>query len=296
MGAGTLTQAQADAVRGEFEVSAPKSRAGWLIEVVGYVGAGLILGAVALFLASEWESLGRGLQTAILVGMGVLLLAAALVIAGGLERMRALQGARKRAVGVLLALAPIPVAFGVGVAVERHEAAWAFGIGLAVSLGCLLLMGSGLGLAVAAGMSMGLVLSVAEEVFDASQLGSGLALVGLGAVWATVGRHVVSRVAGVGFALFGAQLPLGDSSGWAYALTLAVAVGCFVGYRWQRSLIMLAGGVIGVTLAVPEMIYDLTDGALGGAAILLIAGVVLVAASATGMSVHRRRAQPAHGE
>jgi hypothetical protein len=40
---------------------------------------------------------------------------------------------------------------------------------------------------------------------------------------------------------------------------------------------------------VPEMIYDVTGGALGGAAILLIAGVVLVGASAVGVTVHRRR-------
>jgi hypothetical protein len=70
-------------------------------------------------------------------------------------------------------------------------------------------------------------------------------------------------------------------------LTLAVAVACFLLYRWRRSVVLLVAGVAGVTLAVPEAVADMANGALSGAAVLLIAGAVLVAASAVGLRLRR---------
>ncbi|GIH05274.1 hypothetical protein Rhe02_33410 [Rhizocola hellebori] len=295
---GELTQAQAEAVRREFSAAAGGPRVGWLIEVAGYLGGGLILGGAALLVGSTWDRLGRGWQTAILAGVAALFVAAALLVAEGPGRIRALEGARRRVVGVLLALTSIPAAFAAAVAASDYDAVWGFWAGLAVSLVCLWVLATGLGVAVAAAMSVGAVVSLVEEVWHARPLGVGVALLGLGAAWAAVTVAGWARpkwlglLIGFGLAIVGAQLPLaeGGTEAWAYALTLAVAAGCLVLYRWERSLMTLAGGVIGVTLAVPEMISDLTDGAVGGAAILLIAGVVLVTASAAGMRWHRRRA------
>jgi hypothetical protein len=293
---GELTQAQAAAVRREFGVAPQAVRTGFLLEVAGYLGGGLILGAVALFLGTSWERLGQTTQTAVLAGMALLFIAAALLVAGGPQALRTLTGARHRVVGVLLALPAIPAALAGGVAAGDHEGVWGFGIGFVVAAVCLAALPNGLSLAVTAGMSVGAVVTTAEE-FHADSFGRGLALLALGAVWAGVALAGLAKpkslglVIGFGLAIIGAQLPLSetDTQVWAYELTLGVAAACLIIYRWERSLAVLAGGVVGVTLAVPEIISDVTNGALGGAAILLIAGVVLVAASAVGMQLHRRR-------
>jgi hypothetical protein len=296
--AGELTEAQAEAVRREFGAAPGGPKVGWLIEVAGYLGGGLILGGAALLVGSTWDSLGRGWQTAILAGVAGLFVAAALLVAEGPRRIRGLQGARRRVVGVLLSLTAIPAAFAAAVAVSDYDAVWGFWAGLVVSVVCLLVLPTGLGVAVTAAMSIGAVVGLVEEVWQTRPLGVGLTLVALGAAWVAVTVAGWARpkwlglLIGFGLAIVGAQLPLaeGGTEAWAYGLTLAVAAGCLLLYRWERSLMTLAGGVIGVTLAVPEMISDVTDGAVGGAAILLIAGVVLVAASAAGMRWHRRQA------
>jgi hypothetical protein len=75
---------------------------------------------------------------------------------------------------------------------------------------------------------------------------------------------------------------------WTYVITLGVAVACLALYRTQRRLVLLLAGVVGVTVAVPEAVWDVTNGAGGAAVILLVGGAVLLAASGLGMRVHRR--------
>jgi hypothetical protein len=71
-----------------------------------------------------------------------------------------------------------------------------------------------------------------------------------------------------------------------------VAIACLALYRFERSLVLLAAGVIGVTIAVPEAVWDITNGAGGAAAILLIAGAVLLGASGAGLWLRRQGGQP----
>jgi hypothetical protein len=294
---GELSDAQVDAIRREFAVAPPAARTGFLVEIAGYLGGGLILGAVALFLGTSWERLGRATQTGILAAMAAIFIAAALLVAGGPRALKTLTGARHRVVGVLFALAPIPAALAAGVAANTHESVWGFGVGFVVAAACYAALPNALSLVATAGMSVGAVGSIAGEMAHATSLGTGIAILGLGAAWAALSLlgwarpKTLGLVIGFGFAIIGAQIPLSDNDTeiWAYGLTLAVAAACLLIYRWERSLAVLAGGVVGVTLAVPEIISDATDGALGGAAILLIAGVVLVGASAIGMQLHRRR-------
>jgi hypothetical protein len=70
---------------------------------------------------------------------------------------------------------------------------------------------------------------------------------------------------------------------WAYGLTGAVALACFLLYRRQRQFVLLVAGVGAAAITVPEAVADVTNGALGGSLILLVAGVVLVAFSALGL-------------
>jgi hypothetical protein len=85
--AGELTEVQAAAVRREFAVAPQAARTGFLVEVAGYLGGGLILGAVALSLGN------RGVGIAHRPASSPALLVAA---PGASGRS---QGARRRVVG-----------------------------------------------------------------------------------------------------------------------------------------------------------------------------------------------------
>jgi hypothetical protein len=125
----------------------------------------------------------------------------------------------------------------------------------------------------------------------------GLGTLALGALWAVLAwyRLVTERRFGlaiaVTFALLGAQLVVIDSDQGprflGYALTALVAGVCFAAYTRIREWVVLAGGVIGATLAVPEFLYDVTDGSLGASGVLLIAGVTLLAGSLAGLRIRR---------
>ena len=57
-----------------------------------------------------------------------------------------------------------------------------------------------------------------------------------------------------------------DTTIWTYVITLAVAFACLALYRTERQLVLLLTGVLGVTVAVPEAVWDATKrrGWLGG--------------------------------
>jgi predicted phage tail protein len=65
---------------------------------------------------------------------------------------------------------------------------------------------------------------------------------------------------------------------------------CFAAYARIREWVVLAGGVVGATLVVPEFLYDVTDGSLGASGVMLVAGVTLLAGGLAGMRIrpHRR--------
>jgi hypothetical protein len=96
---------------------------------------------------------------------------------------------------------------------------------------------------------------------------------------------------GAALVLIGGQQLLGQSGaqGWAYAVTFAAALAFFALYRWLREAVLLVAGVVGVAVAAPEAVWDWTDGAAGGAIVLLVAGAALLAASAAGLGLWRSR-------
>jgi hypothetical protein len=223
----------------------------------------------------------------------VLFAVAAVVAAGGPAGMRRLESgtARHRVVAVLLALASAPAAAAVAVGADgtRLVATLAFLVGFVVALAGLVWLPSAAGVVATVIMSTGLVVGIGDDVLHATALVQGLLLIGLGAVWtvAALLRVVAPRwlgvAAGAVLALSGAQLPIGQHSGLAYGLTAAVAVAGLVLYRWHREVVLLVTGVVGMTIAVPEAVSDLTDGAVGGSLILLVAGAVLIAMSVLGL-------------
>ena len=125
--------------------------------------------------------------------------------------------------------------------------------------------------------------------FSSSWTGGGLLLVA--ALWAVlvafdVIRHrAVAVGVATALALIGAQFP--EHAFIQYTTTLVVALVCFGCYLADRMPILLVGGVLGVTIAVPEAIWDWTAGAVNGAVLVLVAGAVLLLAGGLGLRIHR---------
>ena len=151
-----------------------------------------------------------------------------------------------------------------------------------------------LGMAVAAFAAYGTLL-VLLDVDETDAFGFGM--LALAAVWVVLAwrRLVTERRFALAIAvtsgLIGAQLVvIGDSEAQnylGYALTALVAGLCFTAYARIREWVVLAGGVVGATLVVPEFLYDVTDGSLGASGVMLVAGVTLLAGSLAGLRIRR---------
>jgi hypothetical protein len=304
---GVLTASQAEAVLAalrDTEASADGPR-GWWVEVLGYVGGGLLLAGAGTLVGLSWEDLSRVGKVVLLGAVTFVLLCAAAVVGGGRTsgrlRADALAAVRRRVVGVLCGLAAAAAALAVGVAVDNDPKVAAPVAGILVAAVGYAWVRTAFGLLVAAGFSVYLAATVLDGLSGTTwAVASAVTFVALGAGWVGLALSglVVPRALGLAcgavIALVGGQLPVGsDIAGWGYAVTLAVAVGCLVLYRRERRFVLLAAGVIGVTIAVPEAVWDVTDGAGGAAAVLLVAGATLLATSGVGLRARWRDRQAA---
>ncbi|MED7924947.1 hypothetical protein SMD20_11910 [Nonomuraea sp. LP-02] len=313
---GTLTAAQALAVHQALDEAERPTRARWA-EVAGYVGGALLLvGAVSLA-GTSWPVLSTAARVLILLSATAALLAAGLLLAdlgprlsllvraGAGERWRAwLEGAgragpvRRRSGGVTLALASVTGALAaaeLAAAVTGPQLTAAAVTGLVLAAAGYVALPGGPCAVAAAGFAALTAEAVAGELAGYDSMAVGLAVVGTGVAWTAlvtagvIGQRRLGLGLGAVVALFGAQhgLGTGDSLAWSYVATFAVAVACLVLYRWERAWVLLVAGVAGFTLAVPEAVWDWTDGAVGGSLALMIAGLVLVASSVLGLRLHR---------
>lgn len=276
--AGTLSQQEADAVRNalsDAEPSTPIRRR--IAEVIGYVGGALLVAGAALVVGTSWDSFSHAGRVWLLIGVTVLLTGAAVAL-------------RNRVTGVLLALGAVTGGLAGSVAFDTHPA-------LAGGVAALVLAVVGYAAWPAlfalpvAGIACGAtVVGLVDLVgFSSSWTGGGLLLVAAG--WAVLVAFDVIRhravAAGVAaaLALIGAQFP--EHAFVQYTITLVVALVCFGCYLADRMPILLVGGVVGVTIAVPEAIWDWTAGAVNGAVLVLVAGAVLLLAGGLGLRIHR---------
>ncbi|GLZ27938.1 hypothetical protein Lesp02_01280 [Lentzea sp. NBRC 105346] len=293
---GVLSADQELAVREALEEPgvAPRHR---IVELLGYLGGGLLLGGAALLLGTSWEDLSRTAKVALLGTTTVVLVVAGLLIAGGPARVRTLTHQRGRVVSTLFALAAATAAFTGGVAYEDHEAVVGGTTGLVVAIAGYVVLPTVIAyLAVAATAAFATGAWVTDFVAE-TPVAVGIALftlgvLGMGLAIAGVLRPVPLAIAiGGVVALFGAQQPLAgsDTAALTYSLTAALAVGCFAAYFRFHSIVLLVAGVVATTIAVPEAVWDWTDGVVGGGALLLVAGAVLLAASGIGMRLRRTR-------
>lgn len=308
---GVLTADQADLVLTELaaasgpsalgsEVTAGRRRGG-LWEVLGYAGAALVFGGAGLLLQMSWEDLGRGARVSILLALAILVTAAGLLVAGGPGRVRSLRPAftsRRRVVAGLFALASPLVAMAVSTGTQHEWALPTAVVGLAVAIVGYLALPSVPGLLAMGAFSVGSVYAASGDWWGSAPMLTAALLVALGGVWIglSLGEWLAERTVGLAggalIALLGAQWALGlDSMAWGYVTTLVLAIVFFVFYvRWQ-DLPLLVAGVVGVTVSVPEAVWDLTGGALGGPLLVLLSGLVLLGAGVFGLRLRRKTVQ-----
>jgi hypothetical protein len=295
-----LTAEQADVVTAALHsVEAGDSRRGWWIEVTGYVGGTLTLAGAATLVGLSWEELARTGQVTLLAAIATVLVGAGLLIARGPSGLRQLQepsaAIRRRIVSVLFALAAAVAALGTGVAVDNNPNQAAPVAGLVMAIAGYAMVRTAPGLVTVSAFAIYTLATVLEE-YTSSAVAIGLAFIALGvlAMGLALTGVLVPRQLGIGFgagiALVGAQQPTTmAANAWAYLLTAAVAVACLLLYLRERSVLLILAGVVGISIAVPEAVWDLTEGAGGAAAILLVTGAVLLATSWSGMRLHGRQ-------
>ncbi|MPY77299.1 MAG: DUF2157 domain-containing protein [Actinophytocola sp.] len=307
---GVLSAEQADIVRRELGITAHAGPTrGFIAEIAGYLGGALVLTGAIVLVASSWERLTETARTSLLALVTVALLAAGAVAAGrGHARESRAATARLRVASVLFALAAVSTAITVGIAlpdpVTEAELALAGGAGLLVAVVSYIVLPGVSGLLAATGLLLFTVLTTVGANTDLTPLAGGIGVFACGALLTGLAlsgllRH---RLTGLGLGLvimlYGAQTPMGEHD-WqplAYVATFVLGIGCLVLYRWVRTWVVLVAGVVAVSVAAPEAVWDLTDGAVGGAAVLLIAGAVLLIASAIGFRLHRRTGELATPE
>lgn len=300
----------ARALREERFEEAPLRRR--LAELAGYVGGALVIAAGALFVSTEWMDLSVGQQVGLLAGIAALLFAAGVgvgVTGGGFAALRSdAQPVRRRLAGVLftagaVASAAAVIVWLVEVLEERGtevEQGHLIGLGGSLTLVVLATVGylmahSLLGqAAIAVGAAYAIPFTL-DSIGDVDEVALGMVFLAVGLVWLALAEREVwhevlgARVIGSLFVLVGAQIPaLGSDHEWVgYLATIVVAAVGFWLYVARRAWPYLALGVAGVTLAVPEALLDWTEGSLGTAGVLLVAGVTLLGASLLGLRLRR---------
>jgi hypothetical protein len=287
-----------------------------LVELAGYVGGAFVVAAGFLFAAQEWADLSVTQRVGLLGGVAVVLAAAgvAVVVVTGGRRvvLEPVHDARRRLAAALVTGAGFAAAAAVLVAmidwVERTSGEEENGelVGLAASgtLLVLVLLGylyvpSLAGQLAAAFATMYLVPFALMALDLEGAVLHGLVVVGVGALWlllAETGRWrevLPARVVGATMLVIGAQIPIGSADHpWvAYVSLAVVALVGFTLYVVNRAWPYLVAGVAGVTLAVPEALLDWTEGSLGTAGVLLVAGVTLLAASLLGLRLRAEAKQ-----
>jgi hypothetical protein len=234
----------------------------------------------------------QNLRAASLGGITLVLL----LVAGFLAVQLQGSGVRRRVAAVLVAIASGTAALTAGVIADRSEATASGLTGLIVAtIGYAVLRNVPTLLAMGAN-SIVVAAALPADAWNGCELSLTLVFLAAGAIWLVLAQldvlPPVPVALGIGgtLALIGGQLGLtvSDASYWGYASTFAVALLCFALYGIRRTPVLLVGGVVGVALAAPEAVWSWTDGAAGGAVILLVAGAALIGASVLSLRLARR--------
>lgn len=293
---GVLSVDQELAVREALEdTGAPPRVADRVAELAAYVGGGLVLGGAALVLGLSWKDMSRLTRVGVLGAATAALVIAAVFLAGGLSSVRTVEHVRRRVVSALFSLAVVISAFTAATAVSSREVVVGTTTGLVIAVAAYLLVPTALAYLAVAAAAIGTVIAWTTEFAADIPLVVGVALFALGLTGVALSLvdflrpKALALAAGAAIALFGAQQPLGSNAWVTYGLTAGLAIACFVVYLGVHSTVLLVAGVVATTVVVPEVVWDLTDGAVGGGVVLLVAGAVLLATSLLSTWLRRNR-------
>lgn len=283
---------------------------GRLGEVAAWLGAALVLAAAGLFLAEGWADLSNGEQATALGGIAAVLAVAGLAVRAYRLRLpegAAMQDASRRLGSGLLGGAAASLGFAVGLAVDaaaRDYSDWpvvagALTVAVAGAIGYRLLPAAVGQLVVVAGL-FAVVPSLVEAIDVQQEQLVGVGELVLAACWLVLAERgafrerVVAVALGCAWALLGAQLVVADGEqAWiGYLLTALVAAGGFVGYLRTLRWPYVAAAVVAVTLVVPEAVTDWTEGSVGPAGAVLLAGLALLGGSFAALWSRRGRVRP----
>lgn len=268
-------------------------------EVVAYLGGALVLAGAAAFVGLSWSLMTTPVRAAVLAVITLSLLGVAAGL-GGAARSAAGRTAavQRRVAATLAALGAGTAALFAGVLADRHEALVAGTAGLAVAAAGYALLPTAVGLLACGVLALVALTGLLEVVAPGGGAGAGVGYILLGAlmVASALAGWLVPRPLALGMgaatALFGGQWPfLWEERAWGYSVTAVIALACLALYTRERTWVLIVAGVAGLTLAIPEAVWDWTGGAVGGAVILVLAGVVLLASSGLGVLLHRRAAE-----
>ncbi|GAB2663796.1 hypothetical protein [Kribbella swartbergensis] len=263
-----------------------------LIEVLGYIGGALLLGAVALLTVANWGEMGRAARVSTGTSAAVILLGAAAVL-GILRRREQLSSA-------LASLGCCVAGFATYVAIEG-ETGRIVGVAVALALagaGLWWLAGSSLLVATFGILAVGVLVITADVLTpdtgpssnSAGIAGTGFILVAFVMAMLGLVRDQVTAWSLAGAAMFSSSICwLIQERGEIMALAVGTAgpAALLVAYgRRQASAYAVVGCAI-LLVIWPTALYQLTDNMAGVAIGLVIASAVLLVAV---LLLSRRRA------
>ncbi|XVX20424.1 DUF2157 domain-containing protein [Actinomycetota bacterium] len=283
---------------------------GVLTEIAGYVGGILVMAAAAVFLATQWHTMSPTTRVSALVA-GALILIGAGVAATRLGIRGAItdpgQEIRRYLARVLLVGGAIVLGFAAGLwALEftdlREPRPQSIGFATVVLVSALSYLVASSAVALA-GAALPLGMLCASLVYDQEPgehdpLWFGGMLLVAAVIWGVLSERGAFREVTVGrlitgaFAVIGAQnLAFSTGEEWIGYAALAVvgAIG-FALYVRGGAWPYLALGVLALTMSATEAAVDWSNGALGAAGALLVAGAVLLGLSLLGMRMRKEAA------
>jgi Predicted membrane protein (DUF2157) len=277
---------------GPIEPARPVTRqaATGVLDVLGYVGGALLLGAVIFVGSTLWDDLGRGEKIALALASFLVPLAGGLI----LERVASRRGLAR----ALLALACVAAGF-VCFTILDDEREVLISSGVVVVAALL----GGLTIRSAAFYAPGWVAAmIFVQVFVADELdltssdamayavAGGFVLVGVLMVGCglLLGRHVAWTLAGISGLAASLTLMSFDHPYLAVGLATLLAAALFVGVVRLQLYGLAVVGCLLVLSIWPWALYQILESAFGVAVGLVAAGCVLIASAVVLARVRRR--------
>jgi hypothetical protein len=283
---GLVTPEQAEAIAA-FEAAQPEPtspRRTLFAEAIGYVGAALAVGAVAMIVSNLWQELTTGPRL-LLVGLLTLILAGA-----GFGLRNLARDPMQRLASVLFtgAVAGVGwfaaiVASEVGSLQDAEVGLAVGGAALAAALPLSLLRKRALHqLTVLVAIIVVAVSALSLPAMELDPIWYGLTLSAIGAAWFALafGGWLLPRslgeVTGAALAILALQVTGRADQYWPMFLAVALAGGLIALAIVTDRLHHLVVGAIGLFILVPQLVFRLFGDALSAPAVLLIIGLLLV--------------------